>query len=82
MNASCEGNQRCYENMLAKGHDFMPGAPELLERLVGEIPALSGFQWHGHGAGPPPADSGIGTYFQGIFISERVGVDKPQKEFF
>ena len=33
VNASCEETQRCYENMLAKGHDFMPGAPELLERL-------------------------------------------------
>ena len=36
VNASCEETQRCYENMLAKGHDFMPGAPELLERLVGQ----------------------------------------------
>ena len=33
VNASCEKTQECYENMLAKGHDFMPGAQELLETL-------------------------------------------------
>ena len=52
VNASCEDTQRCYENMLAKGHDFMPGAAGAVE---GKIPALSGFQRNGHGAGLPPA---------------------------
>ena len=27
-------------------------------------------------------DSGIAHYFQDIFISERIGADKPKKEFF
>ena len=82
VNASCEETQRCYENMLAKGHDFMPGAPELLERLVGKYRLYLVSNGTAMVQDCRLRDSGIGTYFQGIFISERVGVDKPQKEFF
>jgi 2-haloacid dehalogenase len=31
---------------------------------------------------PRIADSGVGRYFDGIFISEQLGAVKPQKEFF
>ena len=82
VNASCEETQQCYENMLAKGHDFMPGAPELLERLVGKYRLYLVSNGTAMVQDRRLQDTGIEKYFQDIFISERVGVDKPQKEFF
>lgn len=80
--ASCEDTQQCYENMLAKGHDFMPGAPELLETLKGDYQLYLVSNGTAVVQDARLRDSGIEKYFRGIFISERVGVDKPQKEFF
>ena len=82
VHASCEGTQHCYENMLAKGHDFMPGAPELLELLKGRYQLYLVSNGTAMVQDCRLRDSGIEKYFQGIFISERIGVDKPQKEFF
>ena len=82
VDASCENTQHCYENMLAKGHDFMPGAPELLETLNGNYQLYLVSNGTAMVQDCRLRDSGIEKYFQGIFISERVGVDKPQKEFF
>ena len=82
VNASCEDTQQCYENMLAKGHDFMPGAPELLEQLKGKYRLYLVSNGTAMVQDCRLRDSGIEKYFQGIFISERVGVDKPQKKFF
>ena len=82
VDASCEETQHCYENMLAKGHDFMPGAPELLETLKGSYQLYLVSNGTAMVQDCRLRDSGIEKYFQGIFISERIGVDKPQKEFF
>jgi 2-haloacid dehalogenase len=82
VHASCEETQHCYENMLAKGHDFMPGAPELLETLNGNYQLYLVSNGTAMVQDCRLRDSGIEKYFQGIFISERIGVDKPQKEFF
>lgn len=82
VNASCEKTQKCYENMLAKGHDFMPGAQELLETLKGKYEMYLVSNGTAMVQDARLRDSGIEQYFKGIFISERVGVDKPQKEFF
>ncbi len=82
VNASCEKTQKCYENMLAKGHDFMPGAQELLETLKGKYEMYLVSNGTAMVQDARLRDSGIEQYFKGIFISERVGVDKPQEEFF
>lgn len=82
VNASCEKTQECYENMLAKGHDFMPGAQELLETLKGKYEMYLVSNGTAMVQDARLRDSGMEQYFKGIFISERVGVDKPQKEFF
>lgn len=82
VHASCEATQHRYENMLAKGHDFMPGAPELLELLKGHYRLYLVSNGTAMVQDCRLRDSGIEKYFQGIFISERIGVDKPQKEFF
>lgn len=82
VNASCEKTQECYENMLAKGHDFMPGAQELLETLKEKYEMYLISNGTAMVQDARLRDSGMEQYFKGIFISERVGVDKPQKEFF
>lgn len=82
VDASCEDTQQCYETMLARRHDFMPGAPELLELLKGRYPLYLVSNGTAMVQDRRLRDSGIEKYFQGIFISERIGVDKPQKEFF
>lgn len=82
VNASCEKTQKCYENMLAKGHDFMPGAQELLETLKGKYEMYLVSNGTAMVQDARLRDSGMEQYFKGIFISERVGVDKPQEEFF
>lgn len=82
VHASCEDTQHCYENLLAKGHDFMPGAPELLELLKGRYQLYLVSNGTAMVQDCRLRDSGIEQYFQGVFISERIGVDKPQKEFF
>lgn len=82
VNASCEKTQKCYEHMLAKGHDFMPGAQELLETLKGKYEMYLVSNGTAMVQDARLRDSGIEPYFKGIFISERVGVDKPQEEFF
>lgn len=79
---SSQETQKCYEEMLSRGHDFMPGAQKLLDTLDG------GYELYLVSNGTAMVqdrrlrESGIEHHFQDIFISERVGVDKPQKEFF
>lgn len=71
-----------YESYLAEGYFYMPGAKELLRRLVGKYHlyivsnGLASVQ-HRRIAGAKLED-----FFEGIYISEEVGYDKPDKRFF
>ena len=76
--------QDVYEGYLATQHDFLPGGKELLVALKGSgkyrifmatngIPAVQN---------PRIKDSGVGEYFDKIFISEHIGFAKPDKRFF
>ncbi len=76
--------QDVYQEFLAKQHDFLPGAKELLDelkksgkcRLYMATNGIPEVQW------PRIKDSGIRGYFDDIFISYDFGVGKPKKEFF
>lgn len=71
-----------YEKNLAVGHIFIPGAPELLEALHGRYRlylASNGFAATQHGR---LSGSGIEPLFEDIFISQEIGADKPEAEFF
>jgi 2-haloacid dehalogenase len=74
--------QEIYEALLARQHQWLPGAQALLEQLTGRY----GLYLVSNGTAAVQdqrlADTGMGRYFQGIFISERVGCDKPNPEFF
>lgn len=71
-----------YEKNLAVGHYFIDGAVDMLEKLyqIYELYLVS------NGAKKVQdgrlADANISHYFKDIFISETVGFEKPNKEFF
>ena len=71
-----------YEDNLAVGHWFMPGAEELLAALYGR------YELYIVSNGTPKvqagriASAGIAPYFEAIFVSEELGAVKPSAEFF
>lgn len=76
-----EANE-AYRHFLGIGHYFMPGAPELLEEL---FPRYSLYLVSNGSATVQDSrieSAGISRYFKEIFISQRMGYDKPQVEFF
>lgn len=71
-----------YEKYLGMGHYYIPGAPELLEKLKGK------YRLYLVSNGTPAVQrsrlqsAGIGHYFEKIYISQEIGHKKPDKEFF
>lgn len=84
LGVTCSGRETCdlYEGYLAEEHDFIPGARELLETLAPRY----GLYLASNGAAAVQHrrldEAGLRRYFQGIFISEEVGADKPSPAFF
>lgn len=74
--------QRVYERNLSMGHYFMPGAVELLESLRGKYKLYMVTNGNEKVQESRLASAGIGKYFEEIFISQRLGYDKPRIEFF
>ena len=71
-----------YEALLGIGHYWMPGARQLLEDLQGRYRlylASNGTADVQHGR---LASAGMEHYFEGIFISEEIGADKPSPAYF
>ncbi len=71
-----------YEHNLSQGHWFIPGAEQMLEDLKGK------YRLFLCSNGTPVVQegrlksSGIGPYFEKVFISENIGFNKPAKEYF
>ena len=71
-----------YESNLSQGHWFMPGAEDMLEAIKDK------YRLFLCSNGTPVVQegrlksSGIGHYFEKIFISEAIGFNKPAKEYF
>lgn len=71
-----------YESFLAEGYFYMPGAKELLQRLVGKYRLYivsNGLALIQHSR---IKGADLEPFFDGIYISEEVGYDKPNKLFF
>lgn len=80
--ASPEKGASCYEPRLAQGYFYMDGAENLLQSLQGAyrlyiVSNGSSDIQHSRIAG---AD--LKKYFDGIYISEDIGYNKPDKRFF
>ena len=71
-----------YESMLAIGHYFMPGAPELLEELYRKYRLYIVSNGTAKVQEGRIGSSGIAKYMDGIFISQILGTNKPDKQFF
>lgn len=71
-----------YESMLAIGHYFMPGAPELLEELYRKYRLYIVSNGTAKVQEGRIGSSGITKYMDGIFISQILGANKPDREFF
>ena len=74
--------QARYENELSYEAHFLEGAPEVLERLYGKFKLYIASNGTAIVQDRRIEISGIAKYFDGIFISERLGADKPAPVFF
>lgn len=79
---SAEETTALYEKLLCIGHYFMPGAEALLEALYGRYRLFIVSNGAGSVQDSRLKSAGITHYFENIFISERIGCNKPSKEFF
>ncbi len=77
-----ERTQAIYERELSIGHWFVPGAVELLDYLKGKYKLWMVTNGNEKVQVPRLASAGIEPYFEDIFISQRIGFDKPRIEFF
>lgn len=73
---------RIYHERLAEDFHYMEGAPELLEELNGTYRMFLVSNGNLSVQQGRLGKSGIGRYFADIFISEVLGVEKPDKRFF
>lgn len=71
-----------YLAQLAKCGPILPGADEFLEEMaeVATIAVVSNGVYKAQKG--RIADSGLGKYFDAVFVSEKMGCQKPQKRFF
>ena len=74
--------QAYYEVKLSDGCSFIDGAEELLMSLLGKYRLYITSNGTAFVQDRRIAKSGIAKYFDGIFISERMGAHKPSREFF
>lgn len=74
--------QSIYQEQLSQQAYLLPGAWELLEQLQTKYRLYVVSNGTACVQDSRIAKAGIAGYFQGIFISQRVGFDKPQLEFF
>ena len=74
--------QKLYEYRLSLGAYYLDGAEELLNELYGKYRLYLATNGIVNVQSRRIKDSGIGRYFDGIFVSERIGYNKPDKRFF
>jgi len=78
----CYEAQRIYEWKLGTGHYFLDGGQELLDTLYGKYDLYLASNGTDIVQTRRIASANIEHYFKDLFISQRLGYDKPQKEFF
>ena len=82
LDIDAEATQAMYEDKLCIGHYFLEGAEALLDSLYGKYKLYITSNGTARVQDSRIASSGIARYFDGIFVSQRVGYDKPRVEFF
>lgn len=82
LDADAERCQDLYEEYLCIGHFFIEGAEALLEQLKGKYRLFLASNGTARVQDARLSSSGIDRYAEEVFISERMGADKPSLEFF
>ncbi len=82
LDADAESCQERYEEYLCIGHYFIDGALELLDYLHPKYRLYLASNGTARVQDARLESSGIGHYFSDIFISQRMGADKPSLDFF
>lgn len=73
---------RTYEKNLGTGHYFLPGAEEAVERLSRKYKLYLASNGTSHVQAGRLESANISRFFQDIFISQDIGVNKPDREYF
>lgn len=71
-----------YEENLAIGHYFLPGAEGALKALSGRYKLYLASNGTARVQAGRLASAGIAPYFADIFVSEQLGADKPSRAYF
>lgn len=79
---SAKETTELYESLLGIGHYFMPGAEALLEALYGKYRLFIVSNGTASVQDSRLKSANIAHYFENIFVSEKIGYNKPSKEFF
>lgn len=74
--------QKVYEKFLGQGHYFFPDAEELLIQLKNNYDLYLVSNGSTNVQTGRIESAGLKNYFKDIFISEKLGHNKPSKEFF
>lgn len=81
----CAAGEACaavYETNLSQGHYFLPGALEALERLHKKYRLFLASNGTARVQAGRLDSANIRHYFEGIFISQEMGADKPSPDYF
>lgn len=73
---------RTYENNLSVGHYFLPGTEEALESLHKKYPLYLASNGTAKVQAGRLKSANISHYFQKIFISQEIGFNKPDLQYF
>lgn len=82
IDCSAKEAARIYEDLLGMGHYFMDGAKELLKELKDTYSLYIVTNGTKSVQTGRIKSAALEKYFQGIFISEDIGFNKPSREFF
>ncbi len=73
---------RTYENNLSVGHYFLPGAEEAVKSLCKKYKLYLASNGTAHVQAGRLKSANIGQYFGEVFVSQEVGANKPDPEYF
>ena len=73
---------RCYEENLSVGQNFLPGALEAVQSLCKKYKLYLTSNGTARVQAGRLKSADISKYFQKIFVSEEIGADKPDKQYF
>ncbi len=82
INADAVKTNKMYMENLSKQGFVVDGAMEMLEKLKEKYALFAASNGNEYVQRGRIEKSGIGKYFEKIFISQEIGYDKPHKEFF